>query len=260
MGCSNLYECKILKKIILTNNLYQYQFPPFDDQYFGFNIYALINGSEALLIDTAFENHAKAVLEDLEKEGVEIKQVVFSHFHPDHISGLPVFNSPTLYGNGLYQESLNKYTPVDKHHYFSDVNILSETSKLTFGQFEMQFKLIQGHVICGLFTIINNKFIHVADDLMASNEGIPLLPSVHISNVKEHIESLELLKDYSSCTLLLSHGNALTGELTILKAIESRQKYLQKLLINENPISIEKALEDCECDFLQKEWHNYVYS
>jgi hypothetical protein len=95
---------------------------------------------------------------------------------------------------------------------------------------------------------------------MASNEGIPLLPSVHISNVKEHIESLELLKDYSSCTLLLSHGNALTGELTILKAIESRQKYLQKLLINENPISIEKALEDCECDFLQKEWHNYVYS
>lgn len=248
-----------MKKIILTKSLYQYQFPPFDNQHFGFNIYALINGSEALLIDTAFEKHATAVLEDLENEGVEIKQVVFSHFHPDHISGLPVLNSPKLYGNGLYQESLNKYTSIDKHHYFSDVNFLSETSNLTFGQFSMQFKLIQGHVICGLYTIINNKFIHVADDLMASNEGVPLLPSVHVSNVKEHIESLELLKSYSSCTLLLSHGNALTGESTILKAIESRQNYLQTILSNDKPISIEKALKNCECDFLHKEWHSYVY-
>jgi glyoxylase-like metal-dependent hydrolase (beta-lactamase superfamily II) len=248
-----------LKKIILTNNLYQYQFPPFDNQHFGFNIYALIDGNEALLIDTAFEQHATAVLEDLEKADIEIKQVVFSHFHPDHISGLPALNSPKLYGNGLYQESLNKYTPIDKHHYFSNVNILSETSNLIFGQFSMQFKLIQGHVICGLFTIINNKFIHVADDLMASNDGVAILPSVHVSNVKEHIASLELLKNYSSCTLLLSHGNALTGESMILKAIESRQKYLQEILSNEKPISIEKALENCQCEFLQKDWHNYVY-
>ena len=69
MEWPNLHECKILKKILLTNNLYQYQFPSFDNQHFGFNIYALINGSEALLIDTAFENHAAAVLEDLKKEG-----------------------------------------------------------------------------------------------------------------------------------------------------------------------------------------------
>lgn len=248
-----------MKKIVLTNNLYQYQFPPFDNQHFGFNIYALINGSEALLIDTAFESHAKAVLEDLKKEGVEIKEVVFSHFHPDHISGLPVLNSPILYGNGLYQESLNKYTAIDKHHYFSDINILSEQSNLLFGQFKMQFKLIQGHVVCGLFTIINNTFIHVADDIMASNEGIPLLPSVHISNVKEHIESLELLKKYSSYTLLLSHGNALTGESAVLKAIKSRQDYLQTILDSEKPISIEKALENCDGEFLHKEWHNYVY-
>ena len=249
-----------MKKIIITNNLYQYQFPPFENQHFGFNIYALINGNEALLIDTAFESHATAVLQDLEKEGVEIKQVVFSHFHPDHISGLPVLNSPILYGNGLYQTSLNKYTPIEKHHYFSEVNTLSEVSKLSFGQFEMKFKLIQGHVICGLFTIINNKFIHVADDLMDSNDGVPLLPSVHISNVKEHIESLEILKNYSSCTLLLSHGNALTGESTILNAIASRQNYLKNIIKSKNPISIDKALDNIECDFLHKEWHNYVYN
>jgi len=249
-----------LKKILLTENLYQYQFPPFDNQHFGFNIYVLVNNSEALLIDTAFEKHAEAVLKDLKKSAIEIKQVVFSHFHPDHISGLPALNSPAIYGNGRYQESLNKFSPIDKHHLFSDVNILSEESNLNFGQFTLKFKLIQGHVVCGLFTIINDKFIHVADDIMASNEGVAILPSVHISNVKQHIESLELLKNYSACTLLLSHGNALTGEATILAAIEARQHYLQTLVAHNQVISIEQALENNVCDFLHKEWHNYVYN
>ena len=75
-----------MNKIKLSDGLYQYQFPAFDNQHFGFNIYALINANEALLIDTAFESHAIAVLDDLKKAGVEITKVVFSHFHPDHIS------------------------------------------------------------------------------------------------------------------------------------------------------------------------------
>lgn len=248
-----------MNKIKIAEGLYQYQFPPFENQHFGFNIYALINGNEALLIDTAFEAQAKLVLEDLRKEGVEIRKVVFSHFHPDHISGLPVLNSPSLYGNGLYKESLNKYTPEEKHHLFEGVNILTDESELNFGSFKLNFQLIQGHVICGMFTIINDSFVHVADDLMASNEGKPLLPSVHVDNAQKHIESLELLKSYSSCTLLLSHGNALSGQATILQSINDRQTYLKAIVNSEQPISVDKAIQDCNCDFLHKEWHEYVY-
>lgn len=249
-----------MKKIEISENLYQYQFPPFEDQHFGFNIYALIDGQEALLIDTAFEAQAQAVLEDLRKDDIEIKRVVFSHFHPDHISGLPVLDSPILYGNGLYQQSLNQYTPTEQHHYFKDVNVLTNESELTFGAFNLKFQLVQGHVICGMFTIINNTFVHVADDVMTSNEGIPLLPSVQVDNAQNHIESLELLKRYSSCTLLLSHGNALTESASILQAIKDRQSYLSAVASHDEPISIEKALQDCDCDFLHKEWHNYVYN
>ena len=101
-----------MKKIKLIKNLYQYQFPPFEGQHFGFNIYALIDGNEALLIDTAFEVHAQQVVADLKLENIAVKHVVFSHFHPDHISGLPALSKPKLYGNALYQETLNKYTSV----------------------------------------------------------------------------------------------------------------------------------------------------
>lgn len=240
--------------------MYQYQFQPFDNQHFGFNIYAMIDGNKALLIDTAFEQHASAVVEDLMKEGVEIREVVFSHFHPDHISGLPVLNTPKIYGNGLYQESLDRFTPREKHHYFSNVNVLTAKSAVIFGEFEMQFEPIKGHVICGLFTIINNQFIHVADDVMASNDGIALLPSVHRNNVRDHIDSLELLKSYASCTLLLSHGNAISGEKSVLEAIESRQHYLKSILGSEEPVSIEEALAGNDCKFLHLEWHDYVYN
>lgn len=249
-----------MKKIKLSKNFYQYQFPPFEGQHFGFNIYVLIDGNDALLIDTAFENHAQAVSVDLEKSGVKVKEVVFSHFHPDHISGISALNAPKLFGSALYQQTLNKYTPTEKHHFFNDMNIISEQSLLPFGQFNLRFNLVQGHVPCGIFTIVNDSFVHVADDIMTSNKGEPILPSVQCDNAQDHIDSLERLKQYSSHTLLLSHGNAITGETEILTAIECRQNYLRAIVGSNEPLSIEDAIKDCDCDFLQQDWHNYVYS
>lgn len=248
-----------MKKIEISKNFYQYQFPPFERQNFGFNIYVLIDENEALLIDTAFEEHAIQVVEDLKVENIEVKHVVFSHFHPDHISGLPALNKPKLYGNALYQETLNKYTPIEKHHYFVGMNSLIDDSTLKFGAFNLHFKWIQGHVPCGMFTIIDEKYIHVADDVMESNDGRPILPSVHVNNAQAHIESLELLKTYSSYTLLLSHGNAIVGKSKILEGIKQRQTYLKAIVCNSELITIEQALVNCDYDFLHKDWHNYVY-
>ncbi|WP_440056003.1 MBL fold metallo-hydrolase [Pseudoalteromonas sp. T1lg65] len=248
-----------MNKIKISDNFYQYQFPPLENCHFGFNIYALIDGNEALLIDTAFESQAKAVKEDLAQHGITISKVVFSHFHPDHTSGLPELDTPILYGNALYQESLNKYTPENKHHYFEGLSVLTEGDTMTFGSFNLAFTLVQGHVDCAMFTIINNEFVHVADDIMESNEGVPLLPSVHVSNAQKHVSSLELLKRYKSCTLLPSHGNAISGEITIVTAIEERQKYLQAVADSDTPIPIDTALQNCNVNFLHKEWHEYVY-
>lgn len=248
-----------MKKITIEKNLYQYQFPPFEGQQFGFNIYALINGAEALLIDTAFECHAQQVVEDLKKENIEIKHVVFSHFHPDHISGLPALNKPSLYGSGVYQKTLDKYTPKEKHHYFEGMNTLDNDSSFRYGPFNLRFELIKGHVPCGMFTIINEQYIHVADDVMASNKGEPLLPSVHKKGAPNHIDSLDQLRKFTAYSLLLSHGNVITGEAKILDCIQQRQHYLRAIANNEQPISVDKALADCDCEFLHKDWHNYVY-
>jgi hypothetical protein len=55
-----------MKKIKIADNFYQYQFlPRTEKQHFGFNIFVLVNGKDALLIDAAFADHASAVKDDL---------------------------------------------------------------------------------------------------------------------------------------------------------------------------------------------------
>ena len=248
-----------MKKIELSENFYQYQFPHSEGQHFGFNIYCLINGQEALIIDTAYVKQTEIINKDLQEQGISITQVVFSHFHPDHVSGLPALNSPKLFGNERYQKTLDKFTPKEEHVYFEGLTPLTDASTLTFGTFDLKFRLIQGHVDCGMFTIINDQFVHVADDLMASNTGEPLLPYVHIQNAKKHINSLQSLKLFRNYTLLLSHGNPIVGASNILQAIDDRLDYLHAIEPSPTPLSIEEVIKKCRCDFLHKEWHEYVY-
>lgn len=87
---------------------------------------------------------------------------------------------------------------------------------------------------------------------MTSNDGRPVLPSVHISNVHKHIDSLEQLKQLAERTLLLSHGNAISGKAEVLRAIACRQQCLQNLASHAGKISIEAALAGCQCDFLHQ--------
>jgi glyoxylase-like metal-dependent hydrolase (beta-lactamase superfamily II) len=248
-----------MNKITITNNLIQYQFPPFEGQHFGFNIYAFINNNTAMLLDTAFEQHAKQVKQDLDEQGITVTHILFSHFHPDHTSGLPVFDNPVLYGSRHYRPSVEKYTPQNKQDLFTDMNVLDEASTLAFGAFTFTFKCIQGHIDCGLFTIINNQFVHVADDLMTSNDGQPLLPSVSAPNAKHHVQSLNTLSKLSHCTFLLSHGNAIENLNDKQQAIQLRKQYLQNIADNVQPINIEQALNGCAQPFLHLEWHDYVY-
>ncbi len=248
-----------MRKILITEDLYQYQFPPRPDQHFGFNIFTLIHGKEALLIDTGFEDHALAVKEDLAKDGIKPTYIIISHFHDDHIFGLQTLENLHVFGSEFFQVSLDQYTLKEMHAIFKPTNMITETSKIKFGNFDIQFLLIPGHAICGIYTIINNQFVHIGDDIMCSNDDVPLLPSVELDRVSEHIASLEKLKEYMFYTLLLGHGNSMSGNKLISKEIDDRLKYLKAVFTSEKPTSYDEAVKECSCDFLHKEWHDYLY-
>jgi glyoxylase-like metal-dependent hydrolase (beta-lactamase superfamily II) len=108
-------------------------------------------------------------------------------------------------------------------------------------------------------TAIDERLIHVGDDIMASNEGAPLLPSVEFERLADHIASLERLKDFSAYTFLLGHGQPLSGRGLMLEAIDNCLRYLRAVLDSDKRILYEDAVKHCTCAFLHPEWHEYLY-
>lgn len=246
-----------MKEEQIAENLYLYQFPPQEPgHHFGFNIFALLDKKEkgALLIDTAFQEHASAVMDDLAANGYTVQQVVISHFHDDHILGLKALPQVTVLGSRQCGPLLEWEDEIDRGD-CAPTDFVEDVDSVTFGEFTLRFLPAPGHSDCTIYTIINDHYVHVADNLIASNDGVPILPWATFDKVPEHIRSLEKLNEFKAYTLLLSHGKSITGESTVVAEIDNRLKYLQAVLEGEGDISYEQAVKNCSCDFLHSEWH-----
>jgi glyoxylase-like metal-dependent hydrolase (beta-lactamase superfamily II) len=103
--------------------------------------------------------------------------------------------------------------------------------------------------------MINDRYVHVGDNLMAADDGTPLLPWAELEYVGDHIRSLQLLQELRPPVLLLSHGPSISGEPAISEAIDDRLRYLQAVWETQGAISFEQATAHCSCRFLGERWH-----
>jgi glyoxylase-like metal-dependent hydrolase (beta-lactamase superfamily II) len=245
-----------LKKTLIEGNFYQYQFPPRPDhpkELWGFNFFVLVHDQEALIIDTGFAEHAAAVKADLIQSGIELRKVILSHFHHDHIMGLSVLPGVVVWGSERWP--VEDEAPFATWEKLLPIRALNDTASLKFGTFSLNFRLAPGHSPCSLYTIINSRYVHVADNLMATNEGAPILPWAEFKDVGEHIRSLELLQDLAPEIVLLGHGKSITGQDPIREEIDNRLKYLRAVRDGNGEFSVEQATVDCTCRFLCERWH-----
>lgn len=242
-----------MNRIEIEQDLFLYQFPAVEENAYGSNIYVLLDRRDAFMLDTGFEEQAEAVLNDLHARGCELRQVLVSHFHGDHISGLFVLPVKEVFGSERGEETLAKY-PAEVIAALPVLSKVNEETALQFGQFSLSFRFAPGHSPCSLHTIINGKTIHVADTLIAANDDTLILPWAPFEEVGTHIRSLELLTELAPDLLLLGHGNPLRGE-AIAEAIAIRQEYLQCVLDGEGKINLEEATAGWTRPFLGGKWH-----
>ncbi len=244
-----------MNRTLITDNLYQYQFPPEEGKQYGFNLYALASRDKVLLIDSAYERQAAEALADLTSNGYGLEHVIISHFHPDHISGLNVLPAATVWGSDQYTATLDEhYTPQEQRS-FPPVQTLSESSGIEFGAFSLSFRSAPGHSHCSMFTIIDGHYVHVADNLIAANDGTPILPWSPLAQIDDHIRSLQLLKELQPQVVLLGHGKSIAGEAAICAAIGDRLQYLYAVRETDGAATFEEATAHCSCRFLYCEWH-----
>ena len=216
----------------LADGLLRYVFPPDPGTYYGYSVYALIDRCEgtATLLDAANEPQAAAVRDALDACGIQISRVVLSHFHHDHIFGLDELQGVEILGSPAYQETLKLLGEPSQWKTYTPTQTVLEGETITIGPWTLRFLDAPGHSVCSRYTLIDESFVHVGDNLMAANDGRPILPWVEAKGIAEHIRSLETLEAFADRTLLPSHGPPLRGKETILSALADRVSYLQALI------------------------------
>ncbi|MCL2855813.1 MAG: hypothetical protein FWE21_09390 [Defluviitaleaceae bacterium] len=106
---------------------------------------------------------------------------------------------------------------------------------------------------------INDKFIHVADEVMLTNDGKPLLPGLEGRHVlQRQLDSWNYMKGYCKpeITIICGHGPVMEGG-KLEKDLQNRIEYAKAIMEANGAISYEDATKNCHCDFVGKPWHDH---
>jgi len=243
-------------KLQLDERIVQYRFPPEPGKHYGFNLTALLDRqrSHAVLIDTAFEPQAAAVLDDLTAAGITPDGVIVSHFHPDHVHGLRALPRVPVLGSAKYEATVSQYTEAEERELFTPTDAVEDGDCRSLAGFDLGFRHAPGHSPCSMLTLIGEGYVHVADNVMTSNDGRDILPWAAFERIGDHIASLETLRSLSKRTFVLSHGIVLDDERTRIEALDNRIAYFRAVLEGDGRIPYEEAVRECTCEFLHSEW------
>ncbi|MDF2945308.1 MAG: hypothetical protein K0S01_4166 [Herbinix sp.] len=247
-----------MKKIELSQGIIQYIFEPKIQQNIGNNIIAIINDDRAVLIDTGLEEQTKEVKNDLEESKITIDKVIISHFHNNHMQGLGILPDVTVYGSSHYMQTIDLLTP-QCEHYYNPTILVDKSLTLEFGNHKIEMIQNPGHSLCTLLVKINEEFLYVADEMIFSNTGEPVLPRITKNDIINLYISVHNLRKYSKYAFIPGHGKIIYKQSHIIEEIKNVCRYLCEILSNDEKITVEEATKKCTCNFLHQEWHDNLY-
>lgn len=244
-----------MKKIKLEENMYVYQFDAPSDGRLGTNIHVFTEGKQAFVLDAGYEQYLAEVIKDL--GDVAITEILPSHYHPDHVDGIRLVDSPVVYGNQYAKDSVMSYMPEDIK-ILKPTKIIDETTEVIFGKFNFKFKHAPGHSNCSMLTFINGRYLHVGDLYMTQNDGTDIIPYVTWKGIEDHISSLNLVKISLQSELLLSHGFIGLKQPAIIEGLNNRLSYLNAIVESDNSCTVEEALKSTTRPFEMKKWRKDI--
>ncbi len=243
----------------ITDNVCQYVFIENEDKpYIDVNITALINGENAMLIDTAFANQALVVKQELESKGITVDEIVLSHYHPDHAAGATEFPKAALSCSSHYENNFNNCNDIwhKEHDYRKPQQIILDNSTKMYGNILLDFFETPGHSKCSIVTLIDSRIAHVGDLLMFDVDHKPTLPNIcGDGSFEDHIKSLEKIKELGAEVLIFPHGKHLMGKDAINHAIDMRIHYLESVLESNGQADLEEFLIGGLEKWAFTEWH-----
>ena len=164
---------------------------------------------EAVIIDPGIEfpSEAQAIFDYIESTELQIKYIVNTHGHDDHVKGDAFLQEKYLVPICIH--SLDAHYIAILETGIGPVNIkLEEGSKIHFGKDTLKVLHTPGHTP-GSICLVSEKIVFTGDTLFASGIGRTDFPGGSMSNMTASLKRLTRLPDY----LLVYPGH---GETTMI--------------------------------------------
>jgi len=220
----------------------------------SYNIVVIEDGKKCFIIDTAFRRHFKLLHNHLKLHGKKITHAAITHFHRDHIGGIPKIRDAKIYASDNAEVTLKKVFKENDYSQYLPTELVTEKT-LQFGKFKIDLIKNVGHSIDGLLIIINDKYLYVGDDMIYTLDGEELLPFASEGNIKAHLNSLRRIQSYGENKIIIpAHGPILKDKKYIIKDIQNRTMYLKYKFQNPDK-NHEDFYQETGIKFLGHEWY-----
>lgn len=241
-----------MKLLEINKYLKIYQFYPDINSNITINITVLISNNSALIIDSGYYENTQTVINELKKQNITIEKVLLTHFHNDHIGGIPLIKE--VIGNKYAEDTLKLYVK-DYQKYLPTIKI-NTNQTIYFNEHKLDLRLNDGHSKDGLLILLNDKYLFVGDDLIYDNLANSSLPYPTTDSIDNQINSLLIIKNISKSKIIIpAHGKIVEDYDYLVKDINNRIKYLNYLKDNK---TYEDFLKDTSISFIPRQWHKVV--
>ncbi|MBU1100042.1 MAG: MBL fold metallo-hydrolase [Bacteroidetes bacterium] len=240
VGISNIFGNIEMKNVKVTDDIEIYMTFK-EGRKYACNYTVILNGNDALIIDSGYKEEASLVMEDLKRRGIRPLKQIFSHPHEDHVRGYDAFGDvEILAGEFFYEELDTSYAGIEK----LEVNqVLKDGDHFSFGEHELSFMYTPGHAKCSITTIIDKKYFHVGDLVFRTEDRLLSIPYLGENN-SNYVRSLEIIKEGKPDKLMLGHGDPIEGNEKINTAIDKLIYYIQNLEAGTKEITLQECLKD----------------
>ncbi|MGL4741059.1 MAG: MBL fold metallo-hydrolase [Sarcina sp.] len=185
------------------------------------NCYVIENDGECFIVDPGYEK--ERVIEYVKVKGLEVKGILLTHGHIDHIGAIDAFNVPVYIHEKEYEILVDnhkngfEFYGREKPYDLEDIDIVTIDEDKTFkvGDKTIEVIFTPGHTIGGVCYKIGND-LYTGDTLFKETVGRWDFPTGNLEVLKESVVRLvDSMKD--EVRIHPAHGESST--------IENERKY-----------------------------------
>ncbi len=205
---------------------------------YGSEAYLITSGKDAVLVDAGYAVGVESVIKQIDKflDGRELKYIILTHSHYDHIMGTPAisecFPNAKIYAHPLVakiiakpnarktMEELNQGAAERKNTVAEpgwadklrvDVDV-SGGDIINAGEMKIRIMETPGHTNDSISLYFENEDLAIVSESLGVAPGFPDVVPAFIVSYDDAIKSIGMIRDLDPKYIIMPHGDMISGQ------------------------------------------------